>query len=686
MQLRKNIINTKTNVDNTNSFKIKQSAKAFKILSDNLYSDKITAVIRELSCNAYDSHVDAGKRDASFDVHLPSYDEPYFSVRDYGVGMDHNQVMNLYTSYFDSDKTESNELIGALGLGSKSPFAYTDLFTVDVNHNKIKRLYSCFIGANGTPQISLMTEVETDESNGVEIKLSVDSKDFGKFFEKAVLVFKYFDTQPNVDYEGYQYHNFDVKFKGHLWMLVRTGNYNHKAIALQGNIAYPISDEFLTDLNNKHRFVINNDFIINFKLGDLDIAASREALSYDEITIKNIKKHLEKVYDSFVGKIIKKINEAPNLWSAKIDLKHIFENIQSGDYIKDITYKNELISDKIFVVKIEDIKGTTVISYRNHYGRCNREDLTKSGRKISIMPNEKVIFIIDNEGRKAISKCKHMSETIGGTAYLVSKANKALFKGLGNPVYKRSSTIELPKKAREINPKGKEAREKIFTPLVESSFHKYEAISYDDLDHSKKIYYVVTKRNHPYAEGIKVDPYNIYTQLEKMKTLKIIPEDVIVYGVPSWGVKYKKFMNSANFIEFSSFFKNKIKEVVKTKSKEIESYYINKADYKQINHNDRIYELSQKKDFSSMIESSEFFRIKDKYDEITKTYKAEEESEIKIIADAASMIGIKFNVNESKITKFEDVYPMLSFVDRWEIRSDYYKRFADYINLVDGNK
>ena len=50
------------------SFKINASAKAFTILSSTLYSDPITAIIRELSCNAYDSHIAAGIKDTPFRV------------------------------------------------------------------------------------------------------------------------------------------------------------------------------------------------------------------------------------------------------------------------------------------------------------------------------------------------------------------------------------------------------------------------------------------------------------------------------------------------------------------------------------------------------------------------------------------------------------------------------------------
>ena len=112
-----------SNVGEIGEFRIRNSAKAFNILSSGLYANKIRAIVRELSCNAVDSHVAAGKQDTPFDIHLPNTLEPWFSIRDYGLGLSHDQVINIYTTYFESTKTDSNEFIGALGLGSKSPFS-----------------------------------------------------------------------------------------------------------------------------------------------------------------------------------------------------------------------------------------------------------------------------------------------------------------------------------------------------------------------------------------------------------------------------------------------------------------------------------------------------------------------------------------------------------------------------------
>src|SRR6185436_18340980 len=138
-----------SNVGTTGEFKIRNSAKAFKILSDGLYSNKIRAIVRELSCNAVDSHVGAGKQDVPFEVHLPTILEPYFAVRDFGMGLDGDSVVNIYTTYFESTKTNSNDFIGALGLGSKSPFSYTENFTVTAIKDGTKRIYSAFINDVG---------------------------------------------------------------------------------------------------------------------------------------------------------------------------------------------------------------------------------------------------------------------------------------------------------------------------------------------------------------------------------------------------------------------------------------------------------------------------------------------------------------------------------------------------------
>ncbi|MGZ7144954.1 hypothetical protein ACXWOO_11340, partial [Streptococcus pyogenes] len=58
----------------------------------------------------------------------------------------------LYNSYFASTKAESNDFIGALGLGSKSPFSYTKSFTIVSYHEGEARGYMAVMN-NGEPDI-----------------------------------------------------------------------------------------------------------------------------------------------------------------------------------------------------------------------------------------------------------------------------------------------------------------------------------------------------------------------------------------------------------------------------------------------------------------------------------------------------------------------------------------------------
>lgn len=311
-----------SNVGTTGEFRIRNSAKAFKILSDGLYSNKIRAIIRELSCNAVDSHVAAGKQDVPFEVHLPTMLEPWFSVRDFGLGLNNEQVVNIYTTYFESTKTESNEFIGALGLGSKSPFSYTENFTVTAIKDGFKRIYSAFINENGVPSIAEMSEELTDEGNGVEVKFSVTDKyDYQSFVNEAQYVFKWFKKKPNVTGNTHYAHQ-EVNY---LERDIAPGvssfsdnggrHYGYYSFAVMGNIAYPLDK--IPDAN-KHfgnlADLLRCGLILEFDIGELDFAASREELSYVPLTLNSIKRKLQALNDNLAIHLAKEADKIENLW------------------------------------------------------------------------------------------------------------------------------------------------------------------------------------------------------------------------------------------------------------------------------------------------------------------------------------------------------------------------------------
>ena len=85
------------------NFSIKQSAHAIHVLSTSLYTNPVKAIIRELMCNAWDSHKSAGKTDTPVLLHIPHHRESnkIFFIRDYGLGLAPSQIEGLYTTYFD---------------------------------------------------------------------------------------------------------------------------------------------------------------------------------------------------------------------------------------------------------------------------------------------------------------------------------------------------------------------------------------------------------------------------------------------------------------------------------------------------------------------------------------------------------------------------------------------------------
>lgn len=357
MIIQKNQNYVETNMTGATSFSIKASAKAFKILSDGLYSDKIRAVIRELSCNALDSHTAAGCPDKPITVHLPNKLEPWFSVADEGLGLSKESVLKLYTTYFESTKTDSNDQIGALGLGSKSPFSYTDSFTIVSRFNGVESLYSAYIGPAGEPSIQHIIDTETSEPNGVEIKFGVKNDDIKVFRDKAAFVFRAFKIHPTIvgNSEYTPLSRGDILVEGDGWTIHKNTSSYRQPFAVQGNIEYPIDTSNITNMSNNEYFVLKQHIFIDFPIGDLDIAASREQLGYDEVTVENIRAKAEEIYQSIVDSCNKLIEDCPNFWSACIKAKEVLSNIYNGSNYITMTWQGKEINTSFSFEKFNNI-------------------------------------------------------------------------------------------------------------------------------------------------------------------------------------------------------------------------------------------------------------------------------------------------------------------------------------------
>lgn len=265
-----------SNGGKSQEFTIAASAKAFKILSSNLYQNKIRAIVRELSCNAFDAQKVNGSTEQII-IKAPTGFSPNFEIRDFGPGLSDEDVKTLYTTYFESTKAESNEFIGALGLGSKSPFSYTDVFTVISHHGGKERAYLCMID-NGIPTLKSL-HVKDSNTTGLHIIVPVQPKDYETFNDEIHYVVSPF-PKGSFSVEG----SFD--FPEDDFFTMDSSYLFTECNAIYGNIVYPLDKT----PGIKYNALKQNykQAFFRFELGELDITPSREELSFDEQTVKTI--------------------------------------------------------------------------------------------------------------------------------------------------------------------------------------------------------------------------------------------------------------------------------------------------------------------------------------------------------------------------------------------------------------
>jgi hypothetical protein len=317
-----------TNVSSGVTATMKVCPTAFKILSSQIYQDKISAVIREVSCNAVDAHKAAGKEHQPITVTLPTRFDPVFIVDDEGTGINPDIIMNMYMTYFESTKSDSNDEIGGFGLGSKSPLAYTDQFTVKNRWNGVETSYMIYFNAQHVPDITKISEKETDRPNGVTVVVPVKDRDVYDFGSKARNIYKWFAVKPEI--KGNEVDIYDVVYEHEVEGLYAITEGVHGTGVLMGGVFYKMSASDLVNgmpLFSHLANSMNNRIVLPFNIGDLEVQASRESLSLDPTTVETLKKRAEDIEKSLVDDIQKKIDTCSEFYEIPDVLAYVEEKL-----------------------------------------------------------------------------------------------------------------------------------------------------------------------------------------------------------------------------------------------------------------------------------------------------------------------------------------------------------------------
>lgn len=318
-----------------------------QMLSKNLYSDSIGSTIRETASNALDSHRRAGV-DKPIIVSLENVNGNYeFSVEDFGLGLDADDVENIISKYGKSTKRMSDNELGMFGLGFKAPLAYSSTFYFVARKNGIERKYMMYEGED-VNTIDLLYESETTEGNGVKVIVPVKYSDFYSFkvkIKEQLAYFKnvYFNV-PDID------NSFKILRTEHYQLSsISTDNYLHICL---DDVYYPI------DFSKLGIRSISFPVGLRFGLSDgLFPLPNRETLRYTEEAKKIILDKIELV----TTEIIKSYNSQI---SGMNNLKLIYDYYQGYGKSVELNNSNYSIEDLISYSK-EKIKDPNIEGIEN---------------------------------------------------------------------------------------------------------------------------------------------------------------------------------------------------------------------------------------------------------------------------------------------------------------------------------
>lgn len=312
---------------NTKEFKISNSASFFNILSANLYSNPILAIVREVLCNAWDAHVQA-KIERPIEVTLS---ETELVIKDFGLGIPDSRIVEIYGTYGASTKVGEVDQTGGFGLGCKSPFAYTDHFEVTSINQGTKTIYQMIKSSEdneGKPAICKILSVKASEDEqGLTVRIPlINASDVDAFNNALQRVTTY--AEKDTILNG-QVQSHCPAFDRYLVLsnFGRSFSHDSRILIKYGDVVYPLSEkqeEYRKVFNKLYCLIGNMNFchtkslalVIKAPANSISLSPSRESLRYTESNIKvftklltdtwlNIDRNWKVKWSSFIKEYVK---------------------------------------------------------------------------------------------------------------------------------------------------------------------------------------------------------------------------------------------------------------------------------------------------------------------------------------------------------------------------------------------
>lgn len=315
-----------------------EGAGVLMSILSNMYSNKFLACLREYVCNAWDSHVEAGKPDVPVRVTLPTVLQPTLLIQDEGTGLSEDEVIRVYKTYCRSTKRETNGQVGAFGIGSKSAFTMGQQFVVTAVKDGRKVVALFALNERNIGTVNILRRSETEEPNGVLISLAVE--DVQAMREEADRFFSFSDPGRVL-----------VDGKQPVSVLERATRINDRTflvpehegevIVVMGQVPYVVPAAVLRKVAREldgtaagpqaealTNWYHSASILFRVQIGDVSIAPNRETLRDTALTISTLKALVSSMVEDMTASVRAKVDAASNPFEANRVLTKALADLQ----------------------------------------------------------------------------------------------------------------------------------------------------------------------------------------------------------------------------------------------------------------------------------------------------------------------------------------------------------------------
>lgn len=687
----------------------------FDILRNKIYADPIRAMVQEIMCNARDAHRETNRQNTPIEVKLPNQIEKTFYIKDYGPGITPDRMANIFIKYGMSSKRDDNTQTGGFGLGAKTPFAYTDTFTIisvtpehhyenvkpdgTVQHCEncnVKRQYAAYIDESTLGKMACISSEITSEPTGTTISVAAKPQDFHYFTQWVEHTSRFWDVRPvvkgNPDFE---WEKIEKDCEGTDWFLEKTpqyGNYGDNIMAVVDGIPYSIEMSNLgVNYTDNIYPLFKYKLRLVFKTGEIGLTAGRDAINYKNEKTKNaVRERLKNIIKDISNQLSSRISNAKSYFEAKVLWKQFYYSYSA--IVKEGVWNNIKINDS-------DI-------YVNGVGckifRFMRNGSSFKGKNVGVLEFiDKTDIYINDSNEKQPSRLRA----------------KTIFDN--NPNIERVVIFSWPENTVDANGKIIDRRDIAEKELNKSNFDKITMKSWSSVQKAKIVRVAGTggvqcciKTFHPTSsyekdtwKSAEVDIDEVegyYVKLERNQIVideKVINREVLSIALQILGIKTEEVYGiTKRFHEKIPDGLESIQELIENKIKEIESgpdFSIIDDEYsiRQYYPYNKLYCINRfiTNTFTDKTKNEIIFDYVNKSKEM-ENYLTKNSSTINDYNNLRKSLGMSvFTNNKKKSKKIEE------FIESWNLVEKTYPllqhmkdtvkktEIVDYIKMVDKN-